>query len=145
MTETDVTIKQDMIDYGDRQYYQQIPAIINTLHIQIFQNLIAIIQLSDRLTREALKRVERENSLSPSLAREAASSRHLVRALDRITNLEISFYTGQTAYAGGLNQADFSPAGYQVYGGAIVAPVSIVGDGNETPLGASLVLKLDEV
>lgn len=137
-------ITQEMIDYGTRNFLRQIPDIINDFNVQIVRNLTSVIQLSDRLTCESLKRIELENGLFASECREAKNMGYFISLADRITNLEMAFY-GSNHGENTAPAAIMTASGYRDYGGAVVSPVSIVSNNARTPLGASLVLKLEEI
>lgn len=123
------------------------------------ENALFLIQLSDRMTQESLTRISQHNDVITDIAlgkdrevsrnkREASNYGMAICALNRITSLELALYSGLScgAFSAALVNADLmAPEGYEVYGGATVAPVSIVRPGEMAPLGAALVVKLERV
>lgn len=194
-----------MIDYGPRQFLAQITDIIDGYNLQLAQNAASIIGFSDRLTKDKLERIEKDNdwltelmflkergaaqkeqsdfqsihhisvlaALSDRITRETLTrfeqtnelytesalakdreamrnkresfnATNAIKMLDRITNLELAFYSGNSPLT--LMQAasaSLLPEGYETYGGSTVAPLSIVRPGDIPPLGAAIVLKLE--
>lgn len=128
----------------------------NAANLQATQNALLFIQLSDRVTRESLTRISQNNDVITETAlgrdrdamrdrREAANAGIAINAMNRIMNLELAFYSGMSfsALPALVDSMGMSPDGYEVYGGATVAPISIVRPGETAPLGAAIVLKLE--
>lgn len=55
------SITPAMIDYGPRQFLAQIQDIIDGYNLHLAQNAGCIISFSDRLTRDKLERIEKDN------------------------------------------------------------------------------------
>jgi hypothetical protein len=114
------------------------------------ERMTSVIRFSNRAMQESLANIEFRNAkeIEEILrnSREASIGKDLIRALDRITKLEISQAGGGipvvTYEVGSVDV--LTPAGYMTDGGAVIAPVSVVGKNVAVPTGAAIVLQLEE-
>ncbi len=78
------------------------------------------------------------------LIREAEIMTNVIKSLDRIFNIELSRLTTGSAFIT-TNYDYLSPAGYITAENALVAPVTVVYEGNTVPFGAAVVLRMENV
>lgn len=149
-------ITEEMISYLPRNKCVIAESVLETLKLELAQAHRSIIDASDLLTQESLKRIEQFNTLrteieqgkereAERLKREASQAQISISVLDRLTNMELAFYSGKFAtFPLFANSIALSPEGYEVYGGAKVAPITIAHPGETPPFGAAIVLKLEK-
>ena len=149
-------ITEEMISYLPRHKCVIAENVLETLKLEMAQAHRSIIKVSDLLTRESLKRIELDNALRTEIEqgkereadrqkREASQARISINILDRLTSMELAFYSGKFAsfplFAPSMS---LSPEGYDLYGGAKVAPLTILHPGDIPPFDAAIVLKLEK-
>lgn len=156
VSDGETVITDSMIDEAPRNKCVIAENVLETLKLELAQAHRTIITASDLFTQEALKRIEQFNALrteieqgkereAERLKREASQAQVSISVLDRLTNMELAFYSGKFAtFPLFTNSMALSPEGYEVYGGARVAPITITHPGETPPFGAAIVLKLEK-
>lgn len=104
-TDAQVTINIMDEGYATAEQFRVLSGRVDGLEVAQAGTLTHVLRLSDRMTREALARMARDNDMELELAllreredrrdaREAAQGRDTLRALDRITRLELAQASG---------------------------------------------------
>ena len=78
------------------------------------------------------------------MIREADLVTEFIKSLDRIFNLEMNASGGAASIIAAYFES-MTPEGYYTHDNALIAPVSIVYEGNPVPYGAALVLNLERI